>query len=123
MRKFLSIVFLVCMVFSLSIYSVGIDRYEKDIEFIEDTQFTEYEKKLIIDHLNGLESSNNIFNTDNIICDIIGHNYTTETVYETIHYVYAEAPRCLKKVYEVSVCTRCSNTVSTFLSQQRINCH
>ena len=70
MRKILSIVFLVCMVFSLSIYSVGIDGYEKDIEFIEDTKFTEYEQKLIIDHLNGLENSNNLFNTDNIICDI-----------------------------------------------------
>ena len=124
MRKVVfSTLFLACIVISLSLYSMAMDWNEVNVVFIDNTSFTEYEQQIIIDYLTGEKNTNAINNTDNIICDLIGHSYKTEKTFVTLHNVYPDAPRCVQKEYETSICSRCSNTISTYLGEERINCH
>ncbi|MBQ8576908.1 MAG: hypothetical protein IJ449_02920 [Clostridia bacterium] len=61
-------------------------------------------------------SASSDYETQGILCSVLGHELETKTsvVYE--HKVRETSPRCDKKTYAISQCTRC-----TYLSQELIS--
>jgi len=59
----------------------------------------------------------------NILC-LLGHSTARTTVSETIHCYYATAPRCLRKTYDVTYCTRsgCDYITYTHIGSVAIHC-
>lgn len=96
-----------------------------EIIFDELSQFDAETKNIIISHLLSDDSNgdrNGINTPENIICDIFGHNYTTETVITITHNVRETQPTCLEETYDVSVCSRCNYVESNLISQIYIYC-
>lgn len=81
------------------------------IEFPADTQLSIEEQEVIADKIvNG--TSGDDAAAYNIICTLFGHDLSTEYVHATQHKVNELSPRCLRKTYEVELCSRCDyNTV------------
>lgn len=125
MKKHLSAAVLMVIICILTTYAFATQTFhnEIDVNFNENTQFSLDEQQIITAYFNGLESGCNSNEINNIICTLFGHNYTTEIVNVTEHNVYSVAPKCVKTKYKVSICTRCSDTVSKVLSIERIYCH
>jgi len=88
--------------------------------FAEDSCFDEHEKEQIIKHLT--DSATNGATTYNLLCTLFGHNYQTEFVSGVRHKVYDAAPRCIEEVYELQICTRCSDVQSNLISYSSIFC-
>lgn len=104
-----------------NIYSIG----NIEIFFDELSQFDAETKNIIISHLLSDDSNrdrNGINNPKNIICDIFGHSFTTETVITITHNVRDTQPTCLEETYEVSVCSRCGHVESNLISHKYIYC-
>ncbi|MBR5514998.1 MAG: hypothetical protein IKU52_02205 [Clostridia bacterium] len=56
-------------------------------------------------------------------CDISGHYYKYSTVTSKTHRVYSSSPRCLLNTYNVTICTKCSSTLSkSLIESERIVC-
>ena len=62
-------------------------------------------------------------NPDNVLCTLFGHKLTETTASVITHNVYSNAPRCVEKIYDVSVCSRCDYVSQELLSSTRIFCH
>jgi hypothetical protein len=56
---------------------------------------------------------------------LFGHSITSGTKTETSHNVYSTNPRCVRRVYSISACTRsdCDYYSSTLISENSIACH
>lgn len=92
-----------------------------DIEIIFeiDSVFTDSQKQNIIKHFTGEDG--HTASVKGILC-LFGHNLTTERVQYITHRYYASIPRCLQETYDVSTCSRCDYTSSTFVSSRRVPC-
>ena len=104
-----------------NVYSFG----NTEIIFEELSQFDAETKNLIIAYLlfdDSIGDGHGTNNPENIICDIFGHKYTTETVITITHNVRETQPTCLEETYDVSVCSRCNHVESTLISQIYIYC-
>lgn len=51
--------------------------------------------------------------TYNILCNLFGHKYETKGVITVTHCVLPEAPRCLEEYFDLSLCSRCGDQVTT----------
>lgn len=60
--------------------------------------------------------------TYGLTCTLLGHKLETTEVYKITHKVRSTAPRCLKKTYDYSTCTRCDYEESVLLSSLYIAC-
>ena len=60
--------------------------------------------------------------TYGLMCTLFGHKLETSTTSSITHKVNASDPRCLKKTYNSSVCTRCDYTETTLIKQEYISC-
>ena len=124
MKKVLSVTALFILVFSLALLSFAQENGHQyiDVLFNENSSFSEFQKSCVIDKFNGVTEVISE-NTDNIICTILGHDYTTENVHVRHHLVYSVDPTCEYAEYRVSVCSRCGDSTETLLNTTRIHCH
>lgn len=103
--KILAVLFLSAV---LAMSSFAVETYGNGsvtVEFEEDTSFTEDEQKAIADMIiNGTDDETSTYN---ILCTLFGHDTINESVSATRHKVYDESPRCLRKSYLVTTCSRC----------------
>lgn len=60
--------------------------------------------------------------TYGLTCTLLGHKLETTATTTVTHKVSPTAPRCLKKVYNHSACTRCDYQTSTLHSSTYIHC-
>ena len=54
---------------------------------------------------------NNSSTTYNILCNLFGHKYETKTVTTVTHCVLNEQPRCLEEHFNISLCSRCDESL------------
>ena len=92
-----------------------------DVEFSEHSLLT-YEEKLIVaeEIVYGHEDENKT--TYGLACTLFGHKYTIERVTSITHCASNTAPRCLVEIWEISVCSRCDDTMKTLVSQYYSYC-
>ena len=60
--------------------------------------------------------------TYNLLCTMFGHKYETKSVTTVTHCVLAEQPRCLEEYFDISLCSRCEDTVTTRIGYCYITC-
>ncbi len=58
----------------------------------------------------------------NVLCSMFGHKYETMEGEVVTHLLYSTSPKCLLQTYDISVCTRCDDTVYDVTHNQRIGC-
>lgn len=120
----------ICTVICLSIglmlllmtTAVAYHAYSSDdvqVVFAENSVFTVQEKELIEKHF--CEEADN-GEPYGLRCTLFGHDYKTEYVDVIRHKVRSTRPRCIDDLYETKICTVCSDTVSTLVSTQLIDC-
>lgn len=121
--RIISVLWLVLIVMILSI-AVSADGYQAaddkiEIIFQQNSAFTDVQKEIIRDYYENAEQSAAGYG---LKCILFGHSYVTEYVTTVQHKVSTASPRCLEKVYKTSVCEDCSDTQSTLISQNYIDC-
>lgn len=89
------------------------------VVFAENSVFTAQEKELIEKHFCGDTDKNETYG---LRCTLFGHNYKTEYVDVIRHKVRSTRPRCIDDLYKTQICTVCSDTVSTLVSSQSVDC-
>lgn len=113
-----------CFIMLLSI-ATGVAAHnfveEENIEvvFKEDSIFSDEEKHIIEASFNADSSYAQPYG---LKCSLFGHDYKTEIVSVIRHKVRTAKPRCMRDTYETKICTVCSDTVSTIISSEPINC-
>lgn len=129
MKNFLCMLFafvFVCLPVSLVATAEGHDHdyAEGEISFdFDDPDLSEEMKARIIAHLLGLENDDpEGDDMDNVLCTLFGHKLSSHFSTVTTHKVRSTAPRCLQKVYEVTVCSRCDYTTSQLISTTYVYC-
>lgn len=60
--------------------------------------------------------------TYGLTCTLLGHKLENSIVDVITHKVSTTSPRCLKKTYEYSACTRCDYENSTLIDREYIIC-
>ena len=60
--------------------------------------------------------------TYGLTCTLLGHNLETSITHTITHKARSTAPRCLKKLYNHSACTRCDYQTATLHSSEYIFC-
>lgn len=129
MKKIIAIILAAASVFSLATFSASAESADENttvivrgnVEYIFEAGVSE-------DHINSfIESCENEHgdeeaSTYGITCTILGHNLETSTVVSTHHKAYDTDPRCVRRLYEVSTCTRCDYSTQRLMSTQYISC-
>lgn len=78
-------------------------------------------EKAIAFYANGGEETEGVA-TYGLTCTLFGHKLETTRVSKTTHEVRSTSPRCLKKIYDYSTCTRCDYEESVLISSAYIVC-
>ncbi len=113
-----------CFIMLLSI-ATGVAAHnlveEENIEvvFKEDSIFSNEEKHIIEASFNADSSHAQPYG---LKCSLFGHDYKTEIVSVIRHKVRTAKPRCMRDTYETKICTVCSDTISTLIYSEQINC-
>lgn len=81
----------------------------------------ETEKKIIAFYTNGGEEKEGVA-TYGLTCTLLGHKLETSRVYKIKHKARTTSPRCLKKTYNYSTCTRCDYEESVLAKSEYIAC-
>ena len=124
-KKLLSFILAISMI--SCIFIMPADAAEAEVEehieiFIENENISEETKeKIIAFYTNGGEEQEGIA-TYGLTCTLLGHKLETTKVSKITHEVRATSPRCLKKTYDYSTCTRCDYEESVLVSNQYIAC-
>ncbi len=121
MKRFLSICLCV-IILSIPMLAMTSSHNESDITVIfkDDSSFTAQEKELIIQSFT--EGNPSQMQPHGLYCLLFGHDYKSEVITVIRHKVNPAPPRCMKDYYNVQVCTRCSDTISTLISSVPIDC-
>ena len=127
MKKNHILAMLMALAISVSLFIIpstaaDVDEPQADIEIhFEDENISEELKaKATAYFLNGTEDDTSA--TYGLTCTLLGHKLETTTVTKTTHKARTTAPRCLKKTYNYSACTRCDYEESTLKSSTYIAC-
>ena len=86
-----------------------------------ETETDEIKSKAIAFYTNGGEEQEGI-STYGLTCTLLGHKLETTGVYKITHEVRSTSPRCLKKSYDYSACTRCDYEESVLVRSEYIVC-
>ena len=87
--------------------------------FDADSALDEQQRTAIAEHLVHGEAD---ATTYGLWCTLFGHSYESHSAIKITHCVYDTNPRCLREIYEVQVCSRCEDTVSTVVARSYISC-
>lgn len=98
---------------------IEFETHHISVVFCENSLLTKQQKEVVENKLSGRENKSV---ERNILCTVLGHNYTSEIISTITHKVNQQAPRCKKIRYLVNICTRCSDTQTEVLSVSYINC-
>ena len=124
MKKIIALTLAMVLCFSLFMTASATDyKYTYgDIEIIfdEECDFSEEMKQKIIDYvINGNDGAS----TYNLLCSLLGHKETEETIATISHKVRDTHPRCLRQTWELHACTRCEEALDLILlSESYITC-
>ena len=91
-----------------------------EIYFEDETLSEEFKEKATAYFLNGATDENAA--TYGLTCTLFGHKLKTSRTTSITHKARATSPRCLKKTYDYSACTRCDYETSTLVSSTYIVC-
>lgn len=130
MKKTFVLFVMIAVVASVLPLFVNASATQNTLEYeIEDQHYTvvfedellEEQKDLIAKHLLGIEVETPV--PAGLMCTLFGHKYGDKSTVEVItHKARASAPRCRREFYEVQVCSRCDDMVSTRVGQGYIYC-
>lgn len=117
----LAITILTCLfVIPANAKGTQIDEHIEIIIYNEDIS-DETKEKIISFYTNGGEEKDGI-STYGLTCTLLGHKLETTIVSKTTHKVRSTSPRCLKKTYDYSTCTRCDYEESVLIGNEYISC-
>ena len=117
----LAIVMLTCM-FIIPVNATKTEAKEHVEIVIENENLSEETReKIIAFYSNGGEDKEGVV-TYGLTCTLLGHKLESSRVSKTTHKVRTTAPRCLRKIYDYSTCTRCDYEESTLVSSTYIAC-
>ena len=124
-KKILSLILAISMLACIFIMPANAAEaeVEEHIEIvIENEDISEETKeKIIAFYTNGGEEKEGIA-TYGLTCTLLGHKLETTGVYKITHKVRTSSPRCLKKTYDYSTCTRCDYEESILAKSEYIVC-
>lgn len=121
MKKVLSI-FLACVCLAYCCISVSATDAKEtvitvnnvDVIFDSSSSLTPEQQQIIATFLVNGESNIQPYG---LICNLLGHNSSTEIVTSITHCVSSTAPRCLREKWEIVSCSRCGDIIE----QTRLN--
>lgn len=117
----LAIAILTCM-FVMPVNATDTKANEHFVIIIENENISEDTKeKAIAFYTNGGEEKEGIA-AYGLTCTLLGHKLETTGVSKITHKVRSSSPRCLKKIYDYSACTRCDYEESVLISSAYIVC-
>jgi hypothetical protein len=122
-KRLLSAFMAVCMLFSLGVISGAVGEnefvfYYGDKEITVSGDFDVGKAQSIADALDGQV----IIEPLGIVCVFLGHDLVSGVGKEITHRVYATAPRCFEKTYDITYCTRCNYSVGKLVRERYISC-
>ena len=122
-KKFLSLILAIAMLGCMFIMPANATETEENIEIIVVNQniSEETKAKAIAFYTDGGDEQEGIA-TYGLTCTLLGHKLESSKVYKITHKVRTTDPRCLKKTYNYSACTRCDYEESTLVSSAYIAC-
>lgn len=124
-KKILSLVLAISMFACIFIMPVNATETEFDGHseiIIENENISEEtQEKAIAFYTNGGEETEGIA-TYGLTCTLLGHKLETTRVSKITHKVRSTDPRCLKKTYDYSACTRCDYEESILIRNEYIAC-
>ena len=125
MKKILFIMLCAILAINCSAVSIGdgtynyvIDDTQITVEFASDSALSAEEQQQIANHMVYGDNGASTY----AWCWLTGHDYVTERVITIEHKVYAESPRCVKRIYSVETCTKCDHLEETLVSTVCIVC-
>ena len=92
-----------------------------EIIIVNDNISEETKEKAIAFYTNGGEEEDGA-STYGLTCTLLGHKTESTYVYKITHKARTTSPRCLKKTYDYTTCTRCDYEESTLISSVYIIC-
>lgn len=97
------------------------DVIENNVEIIfnDNSAFTDAEKEIV---KTSIIANQETIKPYGLQCTLFGHDYTTEYITVIRHKVSDAKPRCISEIYESKICENCSDTLSTLISSQVIDC-
>lgn len=123
--KILSLILAITMLTCMFVMPANATKAKSDehIEIVIESEkiSEETREKIIAFYSNGGEEKEGIA-TYGLTCTLLGHKYETSRVSKTTHKVRTNSPRCLKKLYDYSTCTRCDYEESILISSEYIVC-
>lgn len=124
-KKILSLILAISMLSCMFIMPANAAETEADenIEIIIVNQdiSEETKAKAINFYTDGGEEQEGV-STYGLTCTLFGHKTESTQVYRINHEVRTTSPRCLKKTYKYTACTRCDYEESTLISSAYIVC-
>lgn len=125
-KRFLAI--LMVVIISISLFAMPTSAAEVEephahieVYFEDENLSEEFKEKATAYFLNGAPENGGIA-TYGITCSLFGHKLESGATYTITHKARATAPRCLKRYYDYSACTRCDYEQSTLISSEYIYC-
>ena len=92
-----------------------------EVYFEDENLSEEFKAKATAYFLNGAAKGDGTA-TYGLTCTLFGHKLETGTTSTITHKARTTAPRCLKRYYDYSACTRCDYEESTLKSSTYIIC-
>lgn len=94
---------------------------EKEIIIVDEVS-TETKAKIERYFAAGAPTTNEGVSSYGLTCTLLGHKLENSIVDVITHKASTTAPRCLKKTYEYSACTRCDYENATLIFSEYIFC-
>ncbi len=127
MKKNRFIAMLMALAITISLFVIPASATEAEephthveVYFEDETLSEEFKEKATAYFLNGATDENAA--TYGLTCTLFGHKLETVQTTSITHKARTTAPRCLKRTYEYSACTRCDYETSTLVSTAYIHC-
>lgn len=124
-KKLLSLIIAITMLTCIFVMPANAAETEIDehteIIIVNQNISEESKEKIIAFYTNGGEEQEGTA-AYGLTCTLLGHKIESSTVYKITHEVRSTSPRCLKKIYNHDVCTRCDYSESTLVSSAYIVC-
>lgn len=124
-KRILSLVLAIALLACIFIMPANATETEADehieIIIVNENISEETKAKAIAFYTNGGDKNEGSA-TYGLTCTLLGHKLETTRVYSINHEVRATSPRCLKKTYDYSACTRCDYEESVLISSAYIVC-
>lgn len=126
-KRFLAIFMVIAISMSLFVMPTSAAEEKEchdhiEVYFEDENLSPEFKEKATAYFLNGGADNEDNAATYGLTCTLLGHKLETSSTYTITHKARATSPRCLKKIYNYSTCTRCEYQESTLVSSSYIVC-